>query len=313
MNSLEYSFFKHCAEEKLLIKGDRVIISLSGGSDSTALLHLIRSVKKQFSLDILIVHFNHKLRIESFDEERKLIRDALKHQTPIITIKNNSFQNKGIQLKARIWRREELLKLKKQFNFTKIATAHHIEDLAESQLWRMVRGGSLFTFDALKSNDRGFVRPLLNIRKDELKQYLISKNIPWSEDQSNQENKYTRNKLRNNVLPELENIGGKHFLSKLKHLADDAKLLDKYFKSKYCNSLNSTFLSYEEVIEAQEFFGKELIHQFLIKQNVLEIKREIIKNIFQLIHQRRNNWSINLHGSKIAKGLNFKFFVELSQ
>ncbi len=199
-------FRNFVTKNKLIENGDKVLLSFSGGPDSTALALLLRKLQKYIDFEITLFYFNHNLRDDSEEEER-IVREFAKRFDFELFIKKLNFANResNIEERAREIRYKELLKKVNEKGFTKIATAHTLDDQIETFLIRLIRGsGSKGLMAIPLIRDNVIVRPLLEIRKREILEYLKALGIGYVEDKTNRETKLLRNKVRNILIPLLE-------------------------------------------------------------------------------------------------------------
>jgi tRNA(Ile)-lysidine synthase len=211
--------------------GDRVAVAVSGGADSVALLLLLLELRGKLGIVLSVAHVNHKLRGGESDRDEQFVRDlaaehGLEFWCEIAGVKERS----GIESAARRRRYEFFGRLLNDAKVTKIATAHTLEDQAETVLLRLFRGTGIRGLGGIHprlrlTNDRRtsgeVVRPLLTFRRAELRQYLRERGQSWREDSSNQDEMFTRNRLRGRLLPLIvEDFGD----SALEHLAELAEI-----------------------------------------------------------------------------------------
>jgi tRNA(Ile)-lysidine synthase len=195
----------------LIDKGDKVLIGVSGGPDSVALLYLLNSLRKELKLTLYIAHLDHKLRRDSFKDRIFVERLAQKLKIPVfageINIKQLAKQG-SIEEIARNARLGFLFKVAKDIKADKIALGHNLDDQAETVLMRILRGTGLYGLSGIlpKRKIAGYeiVRPLIEIRRKGIESYLKRKKIKPRIDKSNLEDIYFRNKIRNRLLPLLE-------------------------------------------------------------------------------------------------------------
>ena len=311
MDKFTYRIFKFSIENQLIQEKDRVLISLSGGLDSLSLYLLMHDFNEKIDIKLHLVHFHHGLRTESDQEVEFLKEMAGKNNTPITIIKTKQFENKkGMQILARNWRYENLERVKRELNFDKIATAHQLDDLIESQIWRMLRGGSLFTLNAIQLHMPPYIRPLLHVTKAELKNYLENRNQTWCEDASNIEDNYTRNKIRNQIIPLLKETSGGNFEEKFLALNEDAVDLKAYFDQIVApKTYESKDLSFNAIQVLSPMFARELIYRFLIHHDQTEITRANINDIYKMVIQNLGNWKIQLKRNYAVYGKSKKIKI----
>lgn len=188
-----------------LKKEETVLLACSGGADSTALFFLLYEAKIPFA----VAHINYHLRGNESDEDANFIEQLCdKFQIPF-HLKNHYFKkeaNKSIQEEARILRYNFFNQLLKSEGYSRLLTAHHRDDAIENFVFRAFRGSGLNGLTSFNNKDNSIFRPLLKFSKDDILQYLESKNTRFREDKSNSVNNYSRNRIRNIILPELSSI-----------------------------------------------------------------------------------------------------------
>jgi tRNA(Ile)-lysidine synthase len=183
----------------------KVLLAISGGPDSIALLHLYANVSK----NIAVAHCNFGLRSAESDQDEAFVKDLCKQKgIECFTIRFNTKEFAGqnslsIQMAARELRYKwfEQLSIEHHFNF--IATAHHLDDNVETVLINLIRGTGIKGLSGIPVSNGKIIRPLLSVTKQQLLDYLKQYALPYRVDASNNENKYIRNKLRNDILPQL--------------------------------------------------------------------------------------------------------------
>lgn len=208
-----YSSFKnHLLTQKIILPGERLALGLSGGLDSTVLLHLLFCLKKEFPLFLVGVHVNYHLRAKASDLDEALLRQMLaKMNLPLEVLSSPLALKSSIQDQARRIRYDYFAKIAAQYRCEKIILAHHAEDQVETFLMRLVRGSGLQGLGAM-NQEREFsfdsklkvIRPLLPFSKEDLRTYARGKKIRWREDASNQKTDYLRNFIRLNFLKPLK-------------------------------------------------------------------------------------------------------------
>ena len=221
----------------MLRAGDRVALAVSGGADSVALLRLFHSLRAELGIALVVVHFNHQLRGAESDEDEKFVAAlAQALALPIITgradvaltAKRNHW---NLEDAARRLRYQFFEDARKQNAITRVATAHTSDDQAETVLARIIRGTGLAGLSAIHPMRGTIIRPLLDIRREELREYLNSIHQHWREDSSNADTSRLRARLRSNLIPELEQNFSRSIVDNLSALAGLAREEELFWKS----------------------------------------------------------------------------------
>jgi tRNA(Ile)-lysidine synthase len=202
----EFIFLK-----QLLDKEDKVIVAVSGGIDSMVLLTMLHHLQYK----VVAAHCNYGLRKEEANSEENLVKDYCKQLG--ITCYVNKIEDQdiiaksglGVQEFARNYRYEWFEKLRTQLEFTKIATAHHLDDQLETLLFHLTRGTGLSGIRGIALKKGHLVRPMLCYEKNEIIQIGAELKIPFNTDSSNLTEKYTRNVIRQKLVPVLKSINSK--------------------------------------------------------------------------------------------------------
>ncbi|MDO4793285.1 MAG: tRNA lysidine(34) synthetase TilS [Filifactor alocis] len=207
---------KTIEENRLLSEGDKVMIALSGGPDSLFLLHVLTQLRERYKLTLYAVHLNHRIR--GFDAHRDALFCAeLCDRTDIpffvrsVDVPEISKMMKmTLEEAAREARYKLFFELKEELGINRIAVAHNMDDQVETVLMRIMRGTGLY---GLKGMDyhlpNGIIRPLLDVEKKEILAYLKRHSLSWCVDETNEEAVYTRNKIRLELLPLMEEFSPK--------------------------------------------------------------------------------------------------------
>jgi tRNA(Ile)-lysidine synthase len=217
---------------KLLAKGERIVVGFSGGIDSLCLLHILAGLS-EYRLDIWALYINHSLRpAENILEERLLqeMGERLQVNTKqiIINIPERIRQKpQSLQLLAREERYRIFEAFRNEIGASKVALAHHRDDQAETVLYRVIRGTGLDGLAGMPViRDGIYIRPLLQISRAEIQAYAALHQLIWVEDSSNRKLIYRRNRLRNQLIPEIEthfNPRFKEALARLSELAAEQR------------------------------------------------------------------------------------------
>lgn len=199
-----------CQTKALLIAGDRVILGVSGGPDSMAMLRILAQIAPQLGISLVVAHVDHGLRPSEAPGEEALVRDqarALGLDCEVTHLELRAYakaQGTSIEEAARDLRYAFFETMARAHAASKIAVAHTADDQAEEILIRLIRGSGRNGLSGMSLlRDGHIVRPLLTTSKARLLSYLRDKGIPFATDSSNRDRRYLRNQIRLDLLPAL--------------------------------------------------------------------------------------------------------------
>lgn len=199
---------KYISCNKLLSEGDKVLIALSGGADSVALLHILH----RLGYNCIAVHCNFHLRGDESMRDQHFVEELCKHlNIPLYVIDFDTElyarENKlSIEMAARTLRYKEFEKIRLEESATAIAVAHHRDDSAETLLLNLMRGCGIRGLHGIRPKNGHIIRPLLCIGRNDILQYLQERGIEYVIDSTNLSSDYTRNKVRLELLPLMAQI-----------------------------------------------------------------------------------------------------------
>ncbi len=207
---------------------DKVIAGVSGGADSICLLFMLLMLKSEIGFEIATVHIHHGLREGTADRDEAYVRDVCEKENVELFVYHENVKDYAKEHKltleeaGRKVRRDCFVKVMRQQGGTCIALAHHKNDNAETVLWNLCRGAGLKGMGGISPKNGVWIRPLLCLERIEIESYLEKRGISYCTDETNLEEGYTRNRIRNRVLPYLEeNVNEKAVL----HIAECAAKL----------------------------------------------------------------------------------------
>ncbi len=196
-------------EHRLFVPGERVIVGVSGGADSVALLHLLANLKSDLEIELIVAHLNHGLRGEEADKDALFVRKfaeslGLKAVVERGNVRDRKKQNKlSMQVAAREVRHEMFHRIAEAQKATKIALGHTQDDRVETVLMRILRGTGIEGLSGFGAADLPIVRPLFDISRAETHAYCEAHFLAYRTDPSNADLHYTRNRVRAELLPYL--------------------------------------------------------------------------------------------------------------
>lgn len=207
MKNIDEKIIRFIEEYKLIKRGDKILIALSGGPDSVFLFHFLLKYKKKYGIIIGAMHVNHMIRGKEADRDEKFCKNlcslagvdyhTVKRDVPSFakTIKIS------IEEAAREIRYKEFEKVKKKFGYDKIATAHNCSDNAETVFLNLIKGTGIKGLAGIPIRRQNIIRPILSISKDEILTWLGKNKVQYLIDKSNLSNVYERNFIRNEMFP----------------------------------------------------------------------------------------------------------------
>ena len=230
-----------------LQKDVRILIGLSGGPDSLCLTLLLKELSKKYSLFLIAAHVNYHLRGEDSDLDEAFVKEfCYKENIPLYIYQANINKNESLQNKAREIRFEYFQRLKKHYKIDYIALGHQMDDQTETVLQRLLRGAGFTGLSGINPKKDGVIHPILNIRKSEILEYLSQKGIIYRVDITNQTNNYTRNKIRNELLPYLKKEYNPNFEQKLIEYGNLFFMADSYFSEQIQKIFKKALISRNE-------------------------------------------------------------------
>lgn len=201
---------KYADKWHMLQKEDCVIAGVSGGADSVCLLFVLLELQKEIGFELVAAHVNHGLRGEAADADEAYVKELCKEHgilcesyfANVELIAKNRKQS--TEEAGREVRKEFFAQMLGKYHGTKIALAHHQNDSAETFLLNLARGTGLKGLGGIAPVNGNVIRPLLCAERNEIETYLQERGILYRVDETNASDDYTRNRLRNHVLPYLE-------------------------------------------------------------------------------------------------------------
>lgn len=235
----------------------KIIVGLSGGSDSIALLHILTAL----GYNCIAAHCNFHLRgEESIRDENfvKQICDKWNIELKIVGFDTSSYAAKehiSIEMAARSLRYNWFEKLSKELKISQIAIAHHLDDSVETVLLNLTRGTGIKGLTGISPRNGNIIRPLLCLKKTEVNQYIADKYLTFVQDSTNNSNVYQRNKLRLDVIPLFEEINPsfKESVAKMsRHLRQVETIYNRYMESEIKRVFEDNQISITKLLESHE-------------------------------------------------------------
>ena len=273
----------------LIESNDIIVVGFSGGPDSVFLVEMLKKLKNFINFKIYLVHINHLLRGEDADSDENFSFEYAKKNNLEIFIKRIPVKEiakeigKTLEEVGREERYKFFSEIYEKVRATKIATAHNKDDQIETFLFRLIRGTSLQGLEGIKIKNNNVIRPISEIYKKDILEYLNKNEIQYKIDKTNFENEFTRNSIRLDLIPFIEERYNIKFKDKIFSLIKEIR------ENNQNNSLNLSDYTDSEnriILEKTKFLSnfdkKNLLSLFLNKKNI-EVNRNKIDEINSLI------------------------------
>ncbi|TWT06230.1 tRNA lysidine(34) synthetase TilS [Planomicrobium sp. CPCC 101079] len=304
MKSFSEKVYRHLSVHHLFNPGDRVLVACSGGIDSVVLLHFLTSQQAVLGISVAAVHVNHMLRGKESLEDRFFTEQlcakwnvpCFSRDIPVPDILESGGGNK--QQVCREERYAYFSAIMREEKANKLVTAHHADDQLETILMAGIKGtlqsGSFGMPTSRSFSDGDLVRPLLAVTKDEIHRYALEFGLSYQEDPSNNQPIYTRNRIRQSVLPLLKQENGNvsaHFVELAETMQEDQRYLMELAKEKL-----QQLVEYEESgfsLSVEKFSQEALALQkrlvllllnYLYNEKQVAITKQLADQVRHLMH-----------------------------
>lgn len=271
-------------QHSLISRDDTIAVAFSGGPDSTSLLHILKHLYPQTEA----IYVNHNLRKDSKKEENFVKQFCNQNKIPL-HIEQMNWKEKPSNLEeaARRKRYGHLEKVAKEFGFTKIALAHHKDDLVETLLLRLIRGTGPRGLIGMQPIRGRYIRPLLGSARLEIQQYLVEQSLPSYSDPTNKSRNFDRNKIRHDLLPYIESNFNPKVQDALLRFAnwaeEQSNLIDELIQP-YLGLITDSGIQKEKFLKLSHPLQKELIRRALLKEDpYFRINSRVIEGILRTI------------------------------
>ena len=285
---MEEEVLKTITKYNLIQSGDKIILAVSGGPDSIFMLDILKKLKEKLNFEIIVAHVNHKIREESDSDEEYVKNYCKKNQIECYTkridvIKYANNKKIGTEEAGREVRYdffEELL-IKNKAN--KIAVAHNKNDKVETIIMNLLRGTGTLGLKGIEPiRDNKYIRPIIEINRDRIEKYCAENNLNPRIDKTNFENTYTRNKIRNLVIPYIQKEFNPNIIEGISRLSEIATEEDNYIN-------NVTKEKYQEMLINCSEKEIVLILKIFNEQDTVIKKRLVLYTITKLVGSTMRN------------------------
>ncbi|HBY21706.1 MAG: tRNA lysidine(34) synthetase TilS [Clostridiales bacterium GWE2_32_10] len=302
----------------MIKKGDKIVVGVSGGADSMSLLNLLIKFKNEYNIEIIVVHINHGIRGSEADRDEHLVKKYCDDNDILVYIfKTNVAEHANklhitIEEAGRELRYEKFKEILKKENANKIAIAHNKNDSVETVFINMIRGTGLKGLLGIGVVNGDIIRPLIECDRHEIELYCTQNNIDYIVDSTNNENIYTRNKIRNELIPYIkENLSQRvidNIFRMTTVLSKEDTYLDKEAFRVYAEAIKKCREYYVDIdlkklILCDEVIAKRVVRKALYEiaaNRLKDINYEHINDIFNLIYKQSGK-KINLPNNIVVE------------
>jgi len=269
---MEEKIQKTIKQYNMIESGDKIVLGVSGGPDSICMLEILNKLKNELKFDIVVAHVNHMIREEAEEDEKYVLEFCKNRKIECYTKKIDVLELSKMEKisteeagrKARYKFFEEILKIT---NSNKIATAHTANDNAETVLMNIIRGSGMSGLKGIEEKRDVYIRPLIYTLREEIEKFCEENSLNPRIDKTNMENIYTRNKIRNLLIPFIQKEFNPNIIDGINRLSAIAKQENEYLEKVTEKAFLTLYINEES--------NKEQIALELKKFNSLEL---VIKN-----------------------------------
>lgn len=319
MSNLVFKVKDYLIHQNLVKKGEKIAAAVSAGPDSVAMLCCLNKLKKDVGFGLVILHINHMLRGEESDRDEAFVKDlAGSLDIPFHSARVNvtEYQKKhkcSVQVAAREVRYFHFDQLAKSHSISKIATGHTANDQAETVLMRILKGSGLRGISGIPPiRDNKYIRPLLNVTREEVTEYLNQNQIKFLMDSTNLKNKYLRNRVRNKLIPSLKEKFNPAIVETLCRSSQIFRIEDDFISEIAHNEFKKLILKNNRETLILDATGFQTLHTALKRRIILDaiyhfhnpgkqVSRDIIENILRVIASNRSGKSISVFDELVFK------------
>ena len=257
---MEQVVLKTIEKYNLINAGDKIVLGVSGGPDSLFMLDILNKLKPDLQIEIVVAHVNHMIRKEA-DEEEQFVKDFCKKigvdfYSKRIEVEQYANNKKiGLEEAGRKVRYEFFEEVCNKVNANKIAVAHNKNDKVETIIMHALRGSGISGLQGIQAKTNKIIRPIIEVERQNIEEYCKQNNLEARIDKSNFDNTYTRNKIRNVVIP--------------------------YIKEEFNPNIIETMIRLSEVIAEENAFLNKLVQEeyqkILLEEKVDQILLDLKK------------------------------------
>ncbi len=282
-----------------------VLVALSGGADSVALLHIMHTLSKEYGFKLYAAHVNHNLRGEAAKKD-EIFSQALCHRLGIqCFVKSADVKSVAKayaiseEMAGRRVRYEFFSELMQEYDIEYTATAHHKNDNAETIIMNFLRGSSLSGLSGIPYRRDSYIRPLLDVTRSEIEGYCKENGLDYVTDITNSENVYTRNKIRNILIPQLEREYNPNIVDTLTAnahiISEDENFISNTVDTEYDKYVKDSAVSVNDLMSLHKAISKRIIRKMIDNNcGASDVSSVVIDSVYELCKKNKTGASCNI-------------------
>ena len=305
--------------------GLRVAVAASGGPDSLCLLHALHEMSAEWGISLAVAHCNHKLRGADSETDEQFVAQVaqglgLRFYTTTADVRASGG---NLEQTARRARRAFFAQLIREGHVDRVALGHTRDDQAETVLFRLLRGAGLTGLaGVLPVTEEGLVRPLIEVTRAEVTEFLQDRSFSWREDASNRDPRFARNRIRHELLPQLQREWNPRLRESLAHLADLAYEEERWWRGEVERLAPAIFVRRQRGMEANvaslttlpRATARRLLRWALgeVRGDLRGVEFRHVEAVLELAERSRGEGSIRLPGAKVQRSFDWILLAEPS-
>ena len=285
---MEKQVLKTITKYNLIQSGDKIVLAVSGGPDSIFMLNILNRLKQKLNFEIVVAHVNHMIREEADSDEeyvenfcKKIEVECYIKRIDVLKFANN--KKIGTEEAGRKVRYEFFEEILKKTSSNKIAIAHNKNDKVETVIMNLLRGTGTLGLKGIEPiRDDKYIRPIIEIERKNIEKYCEENKLNPRIDKTNFENVYTRNKIRNIVIPYIQKEFNPNIIEGISRLSEIATENDNYLNSVTASKYNELLIQEDmkEIVLDLKLFNNQdkVIKKRLILYTITKLMGSTLRN-----------------------------------